>query len=176
MVIKVSEDIILESWQTSHIDSLLENANSKNIAQFMMDSFPHPYTKNNAISWVNYNMENPDGINFAIVYQGQCVGAIGGLKKFDIYKNTLEIGYWIGEKFQRKSIVSKSLSKYISYIFKHKTINRIEARVFRKNLASYSLLNKLGFTKEALMKEAAIKFGNSIDIYLFRLLKSEFDD
>jgi len=40
--------------------------------------------------------------NFAIVYNGFIAGSIGCTPKEDVYKKTIEIGYFVGEEFWGK--------------------------------------------------------------------------
>lgn len=56
--------MILQKWNTGDIKTLAESANNPQIAANMKNSFPCPYTLENAKWYVNDCLEN-DGFNAA---------------------------------------------------------------------------------------------------------------
>lgn len=171
--ISIDKNIELCSWNYSHIDSLLQQANSKDITKYLGDLFPHPYTIDDANAWIKYNLELEDDINFAIMYNDKCIGSFGIIESKDIYAKNIEIGYWIGKEYHNKGIITKTVNKMVNYCFNTLDINRIEAKVFANNYASQNILTKCNFTLEATLKEAVYKNEEFLDLYLYRILKSE---
>jgi [ribosomal protein S5]-alanine N-acetyltransferase len=45
-------DVILRPWQEEDIETLVEIANNANIAKYMADVFPYPYTFENGKSFM----------------------------------------------------------------------------------------------------------------------------
>ncbi|HPJ45106.1 MAG TPA: GNAT family N-acetyltransferase, partial [Tenuifilaceae bacterium] len=86
----------LRPFNLSDSKSLAYHANNRKIWEFVRDVFPHPYTEEDAESFINYSIETKTEIIFAIDVDGSAVGAIGLHLKDDVYKNNGEIGYWIG--------------------------------------------------------------------------------
>ena len=56
---------ILRGWEISDIDSLVENANNYRIAVNMRDLFPHPYTIEDAKTWIEITNNDETKCNFA---------------------------------------------------------------------------------------------------------------
>ena len=76
-------------------------ANDPDIARFMRNRFPHPYTLDDAKFWVNLSMGQQPAVNFGIFARedDSFVGGIGLMPYSDTEYRTFEIGYWIGKAF-----------------------------------------------------------------------------
>jgi [ribosomal protein S5]-alanine N-acetyltransferase len=102
---------------------------------------------------------------------GKAVGGIGIHIQPDIYQKNAEMGYWLGEPFWGKGIITNAISQMVDYAFKHWSINRIFARPFGTNLASQRVLEKAGFLLEGKFEKTLYKNGEYMDelIYATRL-------
>ena len=71
------------------LDSLVRNANNFNIAKFLTDGFPHPYTSKHGKAFIELaTKDNPIHI-FEIVINGQAVGGIGIHPQSDLHRKML---------------------------------------------------------------------------------------
>jgi [ribosomal protein S5]-alanine N-acetyltransferase len=150
--------ISLRPWHINDAEPLAALANNKKIWDNVRDIFPHPYTTKDAKEWLALNVGVTPVLNFVIEVDGHFVGSIGMVPKTDVYRNNMEIGYWLGEPFWNKGIASKAISLICEIIqnnYPH--INRIYAEVFETNKASISALEKNGFELECVRKQAVIK-------------------
>ena len=139
----------LRPWQLSDIDSLAKYANNPNIAQFLTNGFPHPYTLENAKCFIKMvSQHNPTQI-FAIDVNGEAVGSIGLHPQSDIMEKNIELGYFLGEPFWGNGIITESVKQMVVYGFQNFDIVRIYARPYGNNLASQRVLEKVGFKLEA---------------------------
>lgn len=160
----------LRPWNINDLDSLVKNANNPNIAKFMTDGFPHPYTKEKGIAFIEMaTKDNPIHI-FAIEIDGKAVGGIGIHPQQDIMKKNAELGYWLGEEYWGKGIVSRAIKQVIDFAFATYEINRVFARPFGTNIASQKVLEKCGFKLEARFEKVILKNGEYFDelVYAFR--------
>lgn len=171
MKIKVNENITLRTWKKSDQKRLASLANNENIAKFMMDSFPFPYTEKDAEEWISMCLEEENNLILAIELNGELVGGIGGHFKRDIQRYSAELGYWVGENYWGKGIVSKAIGTFCTYLFSNYKINRIYADVFSTNPASAIVLEKNAFVQEGHLKKAAYKNGLFIDLLVYSRLK-----
>lgn len=64
------------------------------------------------------------------------------------------IGYWLGERYQGKGIMTKSCKSFIEYAFKELNLNKIEIRCAEQNFRSRAIPERLGFVKEGIIREA----------------------
>lgn len=151
---------------------LAMHANDINVNQYLRNSFPYPYTLDNALSFINYSSQHND-LNFGIVVDGICVGCVSGTFHKDIYAYNCEIGYWISSLYWNKGILSQVVKVMCEYIFTHYSIHKITAEVFIDNLASCHVLEKNGFIKEGWLKEHAYKNGRYYDVILYALRRED---
>jgi ribosomal-protein-alanine N-acetyltransferase len=70
--------------------------------------------------------------------------------------------------------MSEALNAVIQFGLEVIKLNRIEATVNCNNLPSISLLNKLGFTEEGILREYQLQAEKFIDLKLFSLLQKDF--
>jgi RimJ/RimL family protein N-acetyltransferase len=103
----------------------------------------------------------------AIVYNGQIAGSIGVMTKDDVYRKSIEIGYFIGEPFWGKGIASQAVSHLIEYIKANFDVIRVYAEVFHHNKASMKVLEKNGFHLEGIREKAVIKNNIILDDYVW---------
>jgi len=152
--------------------SLQENANNIAVSQNLRDSFPNPFSTNDAFNWISMNRNSQIPLNLAITVNDRVVGGIGIVQQTDIYRLNAELGYWLGEPFWNRGIMSEAVKAMVDYAFAHFKIIRIYAGVFEHNYASMRVLKKAGFHKEAVHRKAIFKNGQIIDEHLFSILKS----
>ncbi len=88
----------------------------------------------------------------------------------------MSIGYWLGDQYEGKGIISMSCKALVDYIFHDLELNRIEIRCAQENTRSQRIPETLGFTKEGILRESEWlydRFSNSI---IYALLKNEWDE
>ena len=83
----------------------------------------------------------------------------------------LQIGYSFNKSFHKKGYATKALTAFLDFCFNTLKAKRVEALVIPENEASIKLLQRLGFTNEATLKNGAILRENAVDVYMFSLIK-----
>lgn len=163
--------ITLRPWHINDAKDLAELANNKNIAQFMADVFPHPYTIENAKTFIAFATSNPNSKIFAIIFDSKPVGSIGLHLQTDILRKNAEIGYWLGEQYWGKGIITQAVPQMIDYGFKNMDIVRIFARIFGSNKASQKVVEKCGFKLEGKYEKTIFKNNELIDELIYAVRK-----
>lgn len=159
----MSVNFNLRPWTIEDLTSLVKYANNWNIARFMTDKFPHPYTEENGRSFIAFaNHDNPIHI-FAIDVNGEAVGGIGVHPQDDILRTNAELGYWLAEPFWGQGIISAAIPRMVQFAFETYPIKRVFARPFGTNLASQRVLEKNGFVLEARLEKILVKAGEELD-------------
>lgn len=158
----------LRSWQISDAPSLAFQANNPNIAAQLPDRFPQPYRLSDAESYIQFCIENHPDTLLAIVVDEMAVGAIGFKS---IYKNEAgqletEIGYWLGEPYWNKGIVSTAIGLLLEYGRAELSLDLAKALVFEGNVASKKALLKNGFEYVGDAAEVEMKQGKEITQWL----------
>ncbi len=161
----------LRPWSLSDIDSLVEYGNNFNIAKNMRNVFPHPYTKEAGLSFIEkMNQFNPAQV-FAIDIDSKASGGIGIFPQDDIMCKNAELGYWLAEPFWGTGIITKAIKEMVDYGFKTFDINRIFAIPFGSNIASQKALEKAGFMLEAKLENTIFKNGEYKDELIYAIRK-----
>lgn len=166
-------EVCIRPWLQTDLEPLLLLANNKKITDNLRDFFPHPYTKADAEEWLSFNTGVNPVTNFVIEADGYFAGAIGVMPKTDVYRKSIEIGYWLGEPYWGKGIVSNAIHLMLQKIWRdYPHVNRVYAEVFEHNKASMRVLEKNGFYLESIRKQAVIKNDMLLDDYVWVLLRS----
>ncbi len=163
----------LRPWKETDVDSLVKFANNVEIARFMTDGFPHPYSPEHAKAFIEFAMKGSPAHIFAIEVNGEASGGIGLHMQSDIQRKNAEMGYWLAQPYWGNGIISKAISQMLEYGFKTFDITRIYARPFGTNIASQKVLEKTGFILEAKFEKSLFKHGEYLDelVYAIRLNK-----
>jgi RimJ/RimL family protein N-acetyltransferase len=165
--------ILLRPLEISDKFRLVEIANNKNISINLRDGFPNPYTLRNAEDFISKVIElNPNEV-FAIEWNGEYVGNIGLHKGKDVYRKSAEIGYFLGESYWNKGIMTRAVKLVCEFGFRELDIIRIHAGIFEYNSSSMRVLEKCGFRREAVLKNAVMKNGRICDEYRYVKLLNE---
>ena len=162
------KSFVLRPWKRGDEASLVENANNLKIARNLTGAFPHPYLIKDAREWVRRSIrKKPRGEDFAIVVEGKAVGGIGIRELLDPHKGTFMIGYWLGEGYWGRGIVSQAVKLVTAYAFRRYKPVRLQAEVSSWNLASAWVLKKAGFKREAVLKGYILSRGKLGDEWIF---------
>ena len=161
---------ILRSFRLSDKYALVKYANNKKISDNLRDRFPHPYTEEGAERFINSVLADNDPVkNFIIEINGETVGAISFWPGEDVYRLSAEIGYWLGEPFWGRGIMTAVRKTVVNHIFGNFNIKKIIALPFATSEASMKALEKAGFKKEATISKGVIKNGKILDYYIYSI-------
>lgn len=151
---------------------MVENINNKKIVRNTL-RIPYPYTLKAASSWILHNRKLQKKkikteINFVIDIKGKVVGSIGlaNIKGYEA-----ELGYWLGEKYWGKGIMTLAAKAVTKYAFDILELRRTYANVFLHNKASARVLQKAGYKYEGTLRKHVFKNGKLVDDLLFAKVK-----
>jgi len=162
---------IIRDWRHGDEESLARHANNPKIWRNVRDRFPHPYTLEDAKQWIEKQTTETASTNFAIEVDGAAVGGIGLFLQVDIFRRSAEIGYWLGEEFWGRGIVTEAVRAITEYGFSNFDICRIYAGVFEWNPASMRVLEKAGYELEGRMRMSVTKEGETVDEFIYAIVR-----
>jgi len=180
----------LRKFRKTDIDNIAKYANNKNIAKWLTNEFPHPYSKKDAESFVNMILKEDSGTVFTIEINREACGSIAVIpqnNEKNNSKNTVpntqiqdtainicdkqaELGYWLAEKYWNNGIMTLAIKEMVDYGFKTFDIDCIFATPFVNNLVSQKVLKKVGFTSDNKMKKI-IKSEETYEVFIFSIKK-----
>ncbi len=111
--------------------------------------------------------------SWLIFYNGEIAGRIG-IHYINHQNKCGSIGYWLGQAFVGKGIVTRACDKVIGYGFDTLELNRIELKCGTGNEKSAAIPQRLGFIREGVLRESEWVNDRFIDLHLFSLLRSEW--
>ena len=170
------DNYMIRSMRLDDADALLCHANNPKIAANLRDLFPSPYTPKDAADWLAFaTSQNPE-TNFAIATDEELIGGIGLTIGGDIYRMTAELGYWLGEDYWGRGIISRAVGVLVDWAFETFDLNRIWADPFASNLASAKVLERNGFQLEGIKRASVLKAGRVLDQLLYARIRPGLRD
>jgi len=89
--------------------------------------------------------------NWAMVSQGRVIGGVVLLMDFS--NRSAEVGYSVGRKYWNRGLATEAVHAVIAVAFStHEDLNRVWARTDPDNLASQRVLEKVGMTKDGVLR------------------------
>lgn len=158
-----SNEVLIRHWQPEDASQLASICNNKKIWLNVRDNFPYPYTLKHAIDWIAFSSSKRPTQSYAVVYNGEIAGSIGVIPKEDVYRKSIELGYFIGEKFWGKGIATRAVALLLDHIVSNFNVVRIYAEVYAHNVASMKVLEKNGFYLEGIRKKSVFKNNEILD-------------
>jgi RimJ/RimL family protein N-acetyltransferase len=149
--------------------SIAEHINAKSVARNLL-RVPHPYSLQDAERWIGSVVQQEPQTHFAIVVDGQAVGVIGlepNPSGAAACAHSTEIGYWLGETYWGRGIVTEGLIAVTEWAFRELRLVRIYAPVFARNGASARVLEKAGYRLEGRLRAHYFRDGEYIDGLLY---------
>jgi RimJ/RimL family protein N-acetyltransferase len=161
----------IRPWRLDDAESLTRHANNRKVWLSLRDRFPHPYTIEDAHKFLEATVKSKPITIFCIQVNGAAVGGIGILLGIDVYRYTAELGYWLGEEFWARGIMTEAVRAFTDFCFDTFSLRRIYAEPFANNRASARVLEKAGFVFESCLKNNVIKDGKLLDSLLYARTK-----
>lgn len=171
-----TERLILRPFNMGDAPRVKELAGEWEIAETTAN-IPHPYEAGMAEDWISTHQEafeSDKGATFAIVVQpeGMLIGAIG----LGLYRTNqlAELGYWIGKPYWNQGYGTEAAKELLRYGFENLKLNRIQARHMTKNPASGRVMEKIGMTREGVLRQSLYRFSNYEDAMIYSILLEEY--
>jgi ribosomal-protein-serine acetyltransferase len=177
MIISVEDNLLLETVEPAHsfdIFNLIES--NRNYLREWLPWVDKNISLNDTIGFIEYSQQqylSKEGLNCVIKLDQKIVGMIG-LHRIDGINKITSIGYWIGESFQGKGIITKSCRALVDFCFNSLGLNKIEIECGTANNKSQAIPQRLNFKMAGLKKQAVYLNGRHVDHYLYTILKEEW--
>lgn len=157
-------------------ESIARGLNDRAIWRNLRDHVPHPYALADAQAFLARVMSSDPQQIWVIDIAEAAVGAIGVHPRDDVYRGTLEIGYWVSRAFHGRGIASEVVPAIVEHVFATwPNVVRIQGDVFAWNAASARVLEKSGFVREGVLRDAVTKDGELTDLWTYAILRRDRD-
>ncbi|MDX2115181.1 MAG: GNAT family N-acetyltransferase [Planctomycetota bacterium] len=143
-------------------------------------TFPHPYTIDDGRAFLERTaaaQEKGESFNFCILLRDDAasapvvVGSIG-LMVSATHRHA-ELGYTLGQDYWGRGIATEAARAVVSFGFAL-GLERIHAGCATTNPGSVRVLEKLGFVREGLRERMYYRFGEWMDLALYRMFREDW--
>jgi [ribosomal protein S5]-alanine N-acetyltransferase len=165
---------VVRDWAADDAPSLARHADNWNIWINLRDRFPHPYTEADARGFLAHVTARDTRTVWAIEVDGEAAGGIGLVLMSDVERVSAEIGYWLGEAFWGRGVMTEAVHAVTTASFRQFDLTRIFALPFADNHGSVRVLEKAGYTLEGRLPQSAIKNGIVRDQLQFGAYKARW--
>ena len=107
----------------------------------------------------------------AIVWNDHVIGSISLDQGKGDYRCKAELGYISAKKYWGSGIMTQAVQMAVQRGFQEFGVSRIEAFVSPLNIGSHRVLEKNGFVREAVLRNAVLRKGNLEDLYLYAVVR-----
>lgn len=110
------------------------------------------------------------GFDCVIFYEGEVAGVVGHV---GIRGRRSELGYWLGDRFVGKGIMTSCVRAVTQDAFQRLRLHRLEILCHKDNLRSRAIPERLGFQLEALMRGWICTENETADVALYARLATD---
>ena len=162
------EGFWLREFAEGDLQRLCALANDYEIWRRVTDLFPRPYDELAALKWITEQADHDPAQNLAIAGPDGLVGGVGVmLSSVPNFRHDGELGYWLGRPFWGKGLTSAAVRAFVPWAAAVHELRRFTAKVYQGNEASCRVLEKSGFSREGVLRAAARKEGELLDLYVY---------
>lgn len=115
--------------------------------------------------------QKAEALHITIFYQDRISGVLG-YNQIDRINNIGHIGYWLGQKYNGKGIMTKSVRELIEIGHSYYSLHRFDIRCAVENSRSRAIPERLGFKNEGVIRQAEKVYDNYFDHVVYGLLKN----
>ena len=174
---RVDDEVTLALLEEQHAPELfrLLDANRAYLRQWLpwLDANTKP---EHTVSFIHASLRQfaaRDGLACGIRFHGALVG-VAGLHRIDWANRRTGVGYWIAEAHQGKGLVTRACAGLLDYAFGELGLHQVEIGCAPGNLRSGAIPERLGFTREAVLRQREWLYDHFVDHVVYGMLSSEW--
>ena len=113
-----------------------------------------------------------EALHVTIFYQNKIAGVLG-YNQIDRTNSIGYVGYWLGQEYNGKGIMTRSVKELITVGFDYYSLNRVDIRCAVANNRSRAIPERLGFKNEGIIRQAEKLTDRYANHVVYGLLKSD---
>jgi ribosomal-protein-alanine N-acetyltransferase len=141
------------------------------------DDEPYPDVERARLRIADWSKRSEHGVGLQwVITLGTSHDVIGtcGLHSLAPRHQRAELGFELDRKHWRKGYMTEAVTGVLSFAFKTLSMNKIEARSTRENVAAMAFLRSAGFLEEGVLREHTFWKGRFQDLRAFGMLAQDF--
>ena len=141
-------------------------------------NIPHPYEEGEAERWIGTHAAGfADGRLAVFAVERKADGRLVGSMGLDLrlVQGKAELGYWVGLPYWGNGYATEAGLEMLRYAFGTLGLARVCAHHMARNPASGRVLEKIGMTREGLLRKDVRKWDRREDLVVWGILREEFE-
>lgn len=118
-------------------------------------------------------IEAKNGMALGLWAEEELVG-VAGLHYIDWNDRLTSVGFWLAPPFEGRGLMTRAVFGLMYVAFEEYGLNRVEGRVATGNVRSRALFERLGFTKEGVLRQAQLLPKGCVDHDVCSVVASEW--
>ena len=171
-----TERLMLRPFIQADFNFLKEHFTKEGVTKFLYDMEP-PTTDERVQEVLEWCMDSESGdhMRWGIALKENPDNLIGtcGFHCYDEANNAAEVGYDLSDEHWRNGYMSEALKEILIFGFEELNLHKVSAYVYPENTASSSLLEKLGFKLDGVVRDKHLFRGKYYDHNLYSLFENE---
>ncbi|HVF34441.1 MAG TPA: GNAT family protein [Candidatus Saccharimonadia bacterium] len=170
------DGFVLRPFRSTDLDELVALADNERVSAMLRDRFPFPYTRADGVAFLADTAGARDDWRLAIEVDRRFAGSVGFRPGSDVHRHTAEVGYWLGEPYWGRGLVTAALRAATPVAMDALKLHRVAAGVYSGNPASARVLEKAGYEHEGTLRCAVVKRGRLHDVELYARVRRSLAD
>ena len=170
-----TERLLLRPFRLDDVDDVFEYARDPEWARYLGGHIPQPYTRRDAEEFVARSVlaswdTNPD---FAVELDGRVGGGVAlDVKQTDAIA---ELGYAIAKPHWGKGLMPEAVRAAVDWGFESLGLAKVYALIDLRHTRSQRVMEKLGMTREGVLRSHASVRGARIDVAAYGLVSEDWE-
>lgn len=159
----------LRRWREGDEAALARAANDERILRWMSDTWPDPYTLDDALWWVGEGSRG--GSTWALCLDDVPQGGVGAHPQGGFQRCNVEVGWWLAPAHWGQGLVPMAARWLVERALLNPEVTRVLAPIHAGNMPSMRVAEKIGMRLESVQPRSAYQRGAVIDRHLFALYR-----
>ena len=186
-ILFTTDRLIVRRYLESDAPALAAAADHVQVADFLSDRFPSPYTVEAALEFIGGQEEARElaypahaamlakpGTEVNATSEPLLIGGLGVEANGDILYRTWSIGYFLTPSAWGRGCATEAVAALTRWLFATwPRLNRVEGEAYLGNVASQRVLEKCGLRREGVRRGAAEKNGRLVDVVVFGIVRDD---
>jgi [ribosomal protein S5]-alanine N-acetyltransferase len=170
-----TERLLLRPFRLADAEDVFAYAKDPEWSLYLGRRMPRPYLRRDADEYVAKRILAPWDSNptFAMVLDSKVIGGVG-LKKREA-RDDAELGYGMARTHWGKGLMTEAAHSVVDWGFKNLGLEKIFAMADLPNQGSWRVMEKLGMTREGVLRREGLVRSKPVDYLYYGLLREEWE-
>ena len=167
--------LVLRPYGLADVDDVLAYAQDPEWSRYLR-LLPRPYKREHAEQFVARQLllDRITHPAWAITLERRVIGGVN--LRVDLDRRAAEMGYSVARGHWNKGICTEAARSVIDAAFSsYQDLNRVYARADVDNVGSQRVMEKVGMTKEGVLRMNRVERGEAVDDAVFAILRREWE-